>query len=89
VASLAGVPEKVTDRATALLSQVMKGEGKGDGRVQRYTQMLLVDTPGHPPEDPVAKELRELDPDELSPREALDLLYELVARAGGREGRGP
>ena len=88
VASLAGVPEKVTDRATALLSQIMKGEGKGDGRVQRYTQMLLVDAPGNSPEDPVARELRELDPDELSPREALDLLYDLVARAGGRERRG-
>jgi DNA mismatch repair protein MutS len=87
VASLAGVPEKVTDRATALLSQVMKGEGKGDGRVQRYTQMLLVDSPGNTPEDPVARELRELDPDNLSPREALDLLYDLVARAGGRERR--
>jgi DNA mismatch repair protein MutS len=84
VATLAGVPEKVTDRASALLSEILRGDVKTDSRVQRYTQMLLVDAPGPAGEDPVTRELRELDPDQLSPREALALLYELVEKAGRR-----
>jgi DNA mismatch repair protein MutS len=89
VASLAGVPEKVTERASNLLSQIMRGDGRTDGRVRRYTQMLLVDAPGPAEEDPIVRGLRELDPDQLSPREALELLYELVEKAKGREGGRP
>jgi DNA mismatch repair protein MutS len=86
VASLAGVPEKVTARASALLSQIMRGEGKTDGKIRRYTQMLLVDAPSPHMEDPVIEELRELDPDIMTPRQALDLLYYLVGKAGGMKG---
>jgi DNA mismatch repair protein MutS len=85
VASLAGVPEKVTERASALLTELTRGERGEGGRVQRYTQMLLVDT-GPGPENPVLEELRELDPDSLTPRQALTLLYEMVRKAGGRKG---
>jgi DNA mismatch repair protein MutS len=86
VASLAGVPEKVTDRASALLSEIIRGEGRTDGKVRRYTQMLLVDAPGRFVEDPVLEELREIDPDLVTPRQALDTLYDLVKKAGGRRG---
>jgi DNA mismatch repair protein MutS len=86
VASLAGVPDKVTDRASNLLSQIIKGEGKADGRVMRYTQMVLVDVPAAGAEVSVVEELKELDPDLMTPLQALDTLYSLVEKAGGRKG---
>ncbi len=88
VASLAGVPAKVTDRASAILQEIMAGESGPAGRVQRYTQMLLIDAPAASP-DPLIQDIRDLDPDSMTPREALDTLYDLHQRAGGRKGRGP
>jgi DNA mismatch repair protein MutS len=88
VASLAGVPEKVTKRASALLSDLIRGERGPDVKMKRYTQVLLVDTPGLRDEEPLLGELRQLDPDSLTPRQALDTLYELVRKAGGRRGEG-
>ncbi|MCG7854781.1 MAG: DNA mismatch repair protein MutS, partial [Methanoregulaceae archaeon] len=85
VATLAGVPPRVTDRAAALLAELMSGEGGPGGRVKRYTQMLLVDSPQAPP-DPVIADLRDLDPDSMTPRQALEVLYELHRKAGGRKG---
>jgi DNA mismatch repair protein MutS len=85
VATLAGVPPLVTDRAAALLDELMRGEGRPGGRVTRYTQMLLVDAPQALP-DPVITDLRDLDPDSMTPRQALDVLYELHRKAGGRKG---
>jgi DNA mismatch repair protein MutS len=84
VASLAGIPNKVTSRAIGILDGVRE-EGAGP-KIQRYTQMLLVDTP---PADAssgaLAKSIRDLDVDTLSPREALAKLYELQDAV--REGR--
>jgi DNA mismatch repair protein MutS len=88
VASLAGVPAKVTDRASAILQEIMAGESGPAGRVQRYTQMLLIDAPAASP-DPLIQDIRDLDPDSMTPREALDTLYDFHQRAGGRKGRGP
>jgi DNA mismatch repair protein MutS len=85
VATLAGVPPRVTDRAAALLAELMSGEGGPGGRVKRYTQMLLVDAPQAPP-DPVIADLRDLDPDSMTPRQALEVLYEFHRKAGGRKG---
>jgi DNA mismatch repair protein MutS len=85
VATLAGVPPMVTDRAAGLLDELMRGEGGPGGRVKRYTQMLLVDAPQAPP-DPVIADLRDLDPDSMTPRQALEILYELHRKAGGRKG---
>ena len=86
VASLAGVPQRVIIRATALMEEQLRGDAPGGGRVQRYTQMLLVDPP--PSVDhPVLSELKRLDPDTLTPREALEVLYALHGKAAG-PGRG-
>lgn len=85
VASLAGVHGKVTARATELLDEIMRGEGTGGPKVQRYTQMLLVDAPPLV-EHPVISDLKKLDPDSVSPLEALQTLYELKKRAGGSRG---
>jgi DNA mismatch repair protein MutS len=78
VAALAGVPEKVIQRAEFLMKEQASGNAGGRPAVQRYTQMLLVDSP--PPEnrhDPIIEELTAIDPDSLSPREALQRLYDI------------
>ena len=85
VASLAGLPGKVTARATALMEELIRGEGTGGPKVQRYTQMLLVDAPPLV-EHPVVSDLKKLDPEGVSPREALGILFELKKRAGGSRG---
>jgi DNA mismatch repair protein MutS len=85
VASLAGLPGKVTARATAIMEELIRGETTGGSRVQRYTQMLLVDTPPLV-EHPVISDLKKIDPDALSPREALEILYELKKRTESRRG---
>lgn len=85
VASLAGLPGKVTARANGVMEEIIRGERTGGSRLQRYTQMLLVDVPPLM-EHPVVGDLKKLDPDSLSPREALGKLYELKKRAGGKQG---
>ena len=85
VAALAGVPPGVTGRAAAILYDLVRGVGQPSERVKRYTQMLLVDAP-QAPLDPVISDLRDLDPDSMSPRQALEVLYELHRKAGGRKG---
>ncbi|MCE5298469.1 MAG: DNA mismatch repair protein MutS [Methanoregulaceae archaeon] len=85
VASLAGLPGKVTARANGVMEEIIRGERTGGSRLQRYTQMLLVDVPPLM-EHPVVSDLKKLDPDSLSPREALGKLYELKKRAGGKQG---
>ncbi len=85
VATLAGVPTVVTGRAAAILDELVKGGGHPGERVKRYTQMLLVDAPQATP-DPVIADLNDLDPDSMTPRQALEVLYELHRKAGGRKG---
>jgi len=84
VASLAGLPGRVITRASALMEDLIRGEGGGGPRLQRYTQMLLVDAPPLI-EHPVVSDLKKIDPDQLTPRDALGILYELKKRAGERK----
>ena len=84
VASLAGLPGRVITRASALMEDLIRGEGGGGPRLQRYTQMLLVDAPPLI-EHPVVSDLKKIDPDQLTPRDALEILYELKKRAGERK----
>ncbi|MGC9434578.1 MAG: DNA mismatch repair protein MutS [Methanomicrobiales archaeon] len=87
VARLGGVPERVCDRAYEILKELSARTLPSGERAPTYTQMLLVDpTDGDPASDPVRERLREIDPDSLSPREALDLLYELTAKLEKRGG---
>lgn len=87
VAELAGVPAPVIGRATVLLEELVRREAArepGDGpRRVRYTQMLLPvgDDPARPPEPPVLATLRALEPDRMSPIEALQALYRLREEA--------
>jgi len=80
VARLAGIPGKVIQRAGEVLDterrRVPVSEGK---RAPRYTQMLIMDTTGDgcATESPALIELKNLDPDSMTPREALVKIYEL------------
>jgi DNA mismatch repair protein MutS len=75
VAALAGVPKNVLNRARFQLSKLESG---GDDN----PQMGLFTTYQEPepelePDTPVLDKLEETDPDELTPRAALDLVYKL------------
>lgn len=86
VARLAGVPAKVTQRAEKILQETADAVSSPDAKGRRYTQMLLIsDTPVTRP-SPVVEELKKLDPDTLTPRTALEKIYDLK-RIAGEEGR--
>ncbi|MCQ8894731.1 MAG: DNA mismatch repair protein MutS [Methanolinea sp.] len=88
VAALAGVPRKVTDRARALLEEEVRGCGASrNGRVKRYTQMLLPDVEESPPFHPVIETLKNLNLDDMTPLSALSLLYDLQKKARNSGGR--
>ncbi len=82
VARLAGLPSSVVDRARMILEQLEAGDLAG-GRAK----MMIDDLPLFAPRPAAApsigslveERLRTLRPDDLSPRDALDLLYDLKA----------
>lgn len=84
VAALAGVPARVVARAKELLHNIEQGEfnRQGEPRIatspkkKKHPQAGQLSLFGGG-ESPAARRLREINPDALSPREALDLLYEL------------
>jgi DNA mismatch repair protein MutS len=79
VARLAGIPKKVTDRADALLTEDLHRPVAGTARPQRYTQILLVDDPGPaaPVNHPALRALAALNPEEMTPLQALAKIAEL------------
>ncbi len=72
VASLAGVPKAVIQRARARLREL-------EDAAQRHSQRQSTQLPLFPLEEPnpAVAALRELDPDSLTPRQALDLIFQL------------
>jgi DNA mismatch repair protein MutS len=79
VARLAGIPKKVTGRAEALLFEDA-GRGVPAGtKPQRYTQILLVDDsiPGTSADHPTLQALASLNPDDMTPLQALAKIAEL------------
>ena len=95
VAALAGLPRAVVARARELLAQLEAGTtggdaawGDGAGAAAAPAQLALPVTAA-PAERALAEAVAGLEPDELSPLEALQRLYELRAEARrglGREG---
>ena len=83
VARLAGLPDEIVERARELLAELEgthSGGGEGLGRYGAHRPRS--EAPPHQlsmfqVEHPMVSRLRSLDPDDLSPKEALDLLYEL------------
>ncbi len=85
VAGLAGVPESVVNRAKTILHDIETGEltgGSGKGSAQKSfrknnphkpSQLSLFQSPA----DPIRAYLKKITIDDLTPRQALDILYEL------------
>jgi DNA mismatch repair protein MutS len=84
VAKLAGLPAAVIARAEQVLATLEKGEQSGAlTRLAEDLPLFAAAKPTSPPElsepSPLEQLLAELRPDELSPREALELLYKIKA----------
>ncbi len=83
VAALAGVPDEVVKRAQEILKRIDQADfdhraitGKNHtptGRKEHPNQLQLFAAPGHP----LADQLRKIDLDDMTPRQALEQLYEL------------
>ena len=104
VAALAGLPRAVVARARELLAQIESGEAPEGGAAwpatgpaeagpadagTRAAAQLALPVAAAPAERALAEAVAGLEPDELSPLEALQRLYELRAEARrglGREG---
>jgi DNA mismatch repair ATPase MutS len=66
----------VIERAKILMDEMQRGEHQ-PGTAKKFTQLLLIDSPEPALPDPVIRELGRIDPDALTPRQALEKLYEL------------
>ncbi len=85
VAKLAGLPVSVVNRARVVLEMLEKGEREG-GTAQKaliddLPLFAIQPTPPPPKSSPAQDMFDNIHPDELTPREALDLLYKLKEAA--------
>ena len=85
VAKLAGMPQAVTARAKALLETLERGSEGPAARAARLVEdlPLFAAAPTMEPQEAeswaLIERLKTLDPDAMTPREALEALYELKA----------
>ncbi|MPL61036.1 DNA mismatch repair protein MutS [bioreactor metagenome] len=87
VARLAGLPESVVARARVVLEALEQGDREGGGKKQMVIDDLpLFSAAAHPAPAPVAPEstaveaaLRDINPDEMTPKQAMEALYGLRA----------
>ncbi|OAN72218.1 DNA mismatch repair protein MutS [Rhodobacteraceae bacterium EhC02] len=86
VAKLAGLPDAVVSRARVVLDALEKGEREGAGKQKAIVDDLPLFSMAPPPQPAppqkpslLEERLQAIHPDELSPREALQLIYELKA----------
>jgi DNA mismatch repair protein MutS len=81
VARLAGLPPPVLARAKAVLGKLEAGKAQTGGIAAGLDDLPLfaatISVEPEPVTDPVRERLENIDADTLTPREALDLLYEL------------
>lgn len=95
VARLAGLPPSVVRRAERVLRLLEEGEPRS--AIARLAEDLplfaaaaarlaRLDPPPPPEPSPVEKLLAEIDPDELTPKAALELVYRLKALLAGSRG---
>jgi DNA mismatch repair protein MutS len=93
VAKLAGLPSAVIDRAKVVLAE-LEAEDRASPTRRLADDLPLFSAaaraPAPPPQDralaAVLEALAALNPDDLSPREALEALYRLKLMAAKREG---
>ncbi len=85
VAQLAGLPASVVERARVVLDQLEKTEREGGKQKALIDDLPLFSVAPPPPPapkaSPVTDMLDQILPDELTPREALDLIYKLKEAA--------
>ena len=88
VARLAGLPQKVIERAKEILSNLEKGELDAAGMPKIATTKIKALKPKPPLQpslfvqaDPIRSELKKIKTDQLTPLEALNLLDELKKKA--------
>jgi DNA mismatch repair protein MutS len=81
VAKLAGIPNPVLDAARAKLAELEKGEHPPAARAAQTPPPAQVDLFSNPA-NPAVKALEALDIDGLTPREALQKLYDLKSLLG-------
>ena len=72
--ALAGMPAPVLSHARHALAALESRQQAGDSQVDLFAQPASAETPTP---SAVEAQLRELQPDTLTPRDALDLLYSL------------
>ena len=77
VARLAGMPEAVLTRAEQVLAELEEKKAHQKPLFDDLPLFSALEEQAKPKESAVEKELKELDVDVLSPREALDVLYHL------------
>ncbi|TRW99655.1 DNA mismatch repair protein MutS [Paracoccus sp. M683] len=89
VARLAGLPASVVDRAREVLNALESGEREGAARPAALIDDLplfraapAAPAPARAKESPLDARMKDVHPDSLTPREALDLIYELKAMSG-------
>ncbi len=88
VAKLAGIPKPVVARAKSVLDKLEKGRAETGGLAAGLGDLPLFAAAIEPEDDPgdtLAEKLRMIDVDALSPREALEALYELKKHVGSED----
>jgi DNA mismatch repair protein MutS len=88
VARLAGVPQRVVSRAKAVLDKLEKGRAQTGGLAAGLGDLPLFAAAAEAEEeqcDTLRERLQAVDVDALTPREALEVLYELKREAGSSE----
>ena len=92
VARLAGLPQKVIDRAKEILSNLEKSELDAMGMPKIATTKIAIPKPKTPSQlslffqpDPIRSELKKLKIDRLTPLEAINILDELKKKAEKEE----
>ena len=89
VARLAGVPQKVVSRAKSVLDRLEQGRKETGGLAAGLGDLPLFADAAEAEEDvvdPLLEKLQALDADALSPREALEIIYELKRLALATDG---
>lgn len=79
VAKLAGIDEKVTNRAEEILKSLEKSKNLN---VKVKKDVVFEKSLFDVKRDKFIDDLKKLDPDSLTPREALDLVYEIKKKSG-------
>jgi DNA mismatch repair protein MutS len=93
VAKLAGLPAAVIERATHVLAKLEAGDRTSPAHhliddLPLFSAAARLPPPADPVAETVLKKLTGLNPDEMSPREALEALYALKSLAA-KKGPGP